>query len=73
MFRPAGAGLEVVTRALGRANTRTTEESYAELLDETIRAGALAAILRDEKIVVERRGERHGAPLSVVLVGLAPT
>jgi integrase/recombinase XerD len=38
-----GVRIEVVSRALGHADTRTTENSYAELQNETARAEILAA------------------------------
>jgi integrase/recombinase XerD len=38
-----GVRIEVVSRALGHADTRTTQQSYAELQNETARAEILAA------------------------------
>jgi integrase/recombinase XerD len=38
-----GVRIEVVSRALGHADTRTTQQSYAELQDQTTRAEILAA------------------------------
>jgi site-specific recombinase XerD len=41
-----GVRLEVVAELLGHANTRVTEEAYAELLKATVRREALAALMR---------------------------
>jgi integrase/recombinase XerD len=38
-----GMALEQLSKLLGHADTRVTEASYAEMLDETVRAAAMRA------------------------------